>query len=218
MWSTSPGLIVGPGTQRADYSATATTDAPLQLQDAEYIALGRQLVSSVVSYYPIKLASVLYYTPNVSDLNFTSRDQATAIQVTYLPTLKDIPLIAGDPKSSEAIVRYSADKTILYFSGYIYPQFVQTGASSPIISLSEAETRLLAGKGTILSAGSTADINAADTKWYQFNVSGISKVDLAYYYDFTNKHLSPVFLFYGTATDKTTQNKVDTVSVVSAVP
>lgn len=217
MWSEG-GLIVGPNTQHVDFSTTAPVDAPIQTSDGEFTALSQQLASSVVSYYPVKLTSISYYAPRGTDLNFVSRDQATAIQLTYLPTFGGLPLVAGDPKSSESVVRYNAAKTLLYYSGYVYPQFVQTGKTSPIISLQDAQARLLAGKGSILSASSRADINAHDTRWYQFSLATITKAALAYYYDFANKRLSPVFLFTGTTIDTATQNQVDTVSAVSAVP
>lgn len=218
MWSTDPGLIVGPNGQHIDYSASAPTSAPLAGPDSVFVSLGQQLASSVVQWYPQKQTSVLYFSPQITDLNYVSRDKATAIQITYLPSLGEFPLVAGDPKLSETVVRYNAAKTLMYYSGYIYPRFVQTSQTVPIVSLQEASARLVAGQGAILSASSQEDINVHDTRLYRFSLATITGGRLAYYYNFSNKQLSPIYLFTGTAIDSSTQKRVDTVSAVSALP
>lgn len=217
MWSADPGLIVGPNAQHVNYSRTAPTTNPLLPPDSIFTSLGQQLASKVLPGYQTKLTSTLYYAPQVTDLNFVPRTTATAIQLTYLPVLGGIPLVAGAPKNSETTIRYNAAQTLLYYSGYIYPQFKESG-QAPIISLQEAGARLVAGKGGVVYAFSQADLNAHDTKWYQFSLASVVGAELAYYYDFKRKQLAPVFLFTSTAVDKTTGNKVDVVSAVSAIP
>ncbi|KKW10899.1 MAG: hypothetical protein UY48_C0028G0008 [Candidatus Gottesmanbacteria bacterium GW2011_GWB1_49_7] len=217
MWSTSPGLFIGPGTQHVDYSAVAPTNTPLASPDNTFVSAGMGLATRVLQWYQLKLTSTLYFAPQVTDLNFVPRQSATAIQLIFTPQLSGLPLIAGNPTTSGITIRYNASQSLLYFSGYTYPKFVASGAT-PIISLEDAGRRLLSNQGTILSLSSAADINAHDTKWYQFSLATVSRADLAYYYDFAKKQLSPVFLFTGAAIDKTTGKQVDTTTAVSAVP
>ncbi len=217
MWSTNPGLMIGPDGSRVSYSASGTTTDPLLPGDSAYTTAATQLVSAVAQGQTARLSSTLYFAPQLTDLNFVERGRATGIQLGFTAILGGFPLIAGDPKSSETVLRFNSGKNLLHYAGYIFPQFVPSGTTS-IISLQQAGERLLAGQGTVLSATSPTDLNAHDTKWYQFSLSAVARADLAYYYDVPAKRLSPVFLFTGKAIDKTTGSQVDTVTAVSAVP
>lgn len=214
MW---PTLIIGPNARHVDYSIPPGGTSPVQAAEASYTAPATQLASRVLQWFPLTVAGVQYYAPEGNDLNYVTRDKATAAEVSLVPTLEGFPLIVGSPSTSRTVVRYSSQGKLLYYSGYVYPK-PEKKEAVPILSVAQASTRLTDGRGVMLSAVSPQDLNAHDTKWYQFSLVSVRRVELVYYFDFAKFQLSPVFLFYGTAADKTTGKQVDTVTAVSAIP
>ncbi len=213
------GLVVGPGLTKIDYSVPpAAIPSALPEKDADLVEAATQLLSSLFPKTVFQSPAVSYYKESGNDLIFGNRASSTNIQLVYQPVLETLPLFVGYPSESVAVIRLKANKEVVYLSAPVYPILQKTGQLASIVSIEQARTRLISGRGGLLSAFSNQDINAPDTKEYSFSLSTISSAQLGYYLDPKLEVITPIFVFYGTATDKATRVPVETTSFVSALP
>jgi hypothetical protein len=217
--SGTKGLMVGPNLVKIDYSSPSITPpGPLHEGDTSYIETATQLLSSLFPGAVFKQPTVSYYKTSGNDIIFGNRASATNVQFIYQPIIENLPLYVGYPKESMATIRLNANKEVVYFATPIYPLLQKTNQVASTISIEQAKARLTSGQGRLLSAFSNQDINASDTREYSFSSSTIASTLLGYYLDPKQEVVSPIFIFYGVATEKTTRAPIETITFVSALP
>lgn len=161
-----------------------------------------------------------YFAPRGNDLGVVpAQQQATLVQVNYAYTVGDVvPFAMRTPGLPAASVRINAQGRLVSMNAYIFPVITKTDASLSFVSQADALKRLINKEGLLLNISADVDRNEHITRDYSLSSSTITSSTLEYYYSQGNSVLAPVYIFGGAGVDATTGKRVQTTTVVSALP
>jgi hypothetical protein len=220
MWTNDTQTVIAhEGVSTISFSGSGGVDAPLNLPlETYYAAADRFIASLPLSDQIVQLARVdpQYFKPNAGDANeVKSMSQATNIQLNYQYTIKGVPAYVGASTRPSVFVRLNAKAEVITLTAHILPSFTAPGATTTLITYTDAAQSLLRGEGRLTDLVSE---DLGDQPYFFDSppqVSNIQDINVAYYWSPQQNQLIPVYVFKGVG--KINNKTVNTTTLVSAV-
>lgn len=160
--------------------------------------------------------TIEYLAPRGNDPNYTTRDKATSIKISYRLLLSGRPLYTHQSGNSTISITYDSTNTLEDFTGFYFSGIVDTKKTTNVLSQTEAVSRLQTNQGVLAWIEAKEDVNKEGASTYSFSAVDIKKISLGYYYTPRQPLLAPVYVFDGNTTDQKNR-KIDTITIVSAL-
>ncbi|MFZ2025560.1 MAG: hypothetical protein WAV51_04745 [Microgenomates group bacterium] len=215
-------LIVGGSPLEASYSVSNTPTKTLSSSTAQYEIAAFAFLSELTTLFgnaTPELVSTTFLSPSNEDpVPVEDPTKATVFLANYRLSLDTHPLLSRSANIESVSVGIDADKNVLSFRSYVFPEFAKSSSPVSLMSYEEAKNNLFSGTGALIEfsyIGGDTKENVILQPSIPPTRSTIYAVQLGYFFSPVEEILTPVYLFLGKGTDSS-GNLLSTTTVVSA--
>lgn len=177
------------------YTETGQTPPPTT-SGTNVVKKAADFISSLSLPFDPSSSKTTYFTSNTSDLTQSnSASTADVIDVSFSEVVQGLTVYRQYGSDASAHVWISKNGTLVKFTYFYSPQY-EPQKSITLPSISDAETSIRKGGGTIVSLGN----DYQQTPLSKIEETEFTSVEVGYFNDEQGGYLYPVFIFKGTST------------------